>query len=151
MKRPLVDPEKKRQPRSNVFGQWRFTPTNINTWLLTYDTNFWKSKIDRFLRVTTGSKSALTLFGGKSRGRKPDHRMIAEQLVSEKPTWLEAQNRRVEIWTLIGGRDNHFLDCLVGCAALAHTAGCKLPSAKTSIRPDTPEGGRKRKKRRFTF
>lgn len=132
LKRPLVDPERKRERRSDLLGQWKFTRNQVGSQLLHYDTNLWKSRINGFLRVDKHSSSGLTLFGGREKGRDVDHRMFAEQLCAEKPAWLEGNNgRRIEVWTCPPSVDNHFLDTVVGNAVLANILGARLPFTNT--------------------
>jgi hypothetical protein len=134
LKRPLVDPEKKREKGADLVGQWKFTRNVVKSRLLNYDTNLWKSKVDSFCRTSKESSTALTLCGPKIGEKRIDHRMIAEQMVAEKPVWLEGNNgRRVEIWQCPPGKDNHFLDVVVGCNVLAHVKGAKLPMTTVDV------------------
>lgn len=129
-KNPLVDPQVKPKCRESVEGQWKFAPTKAKVFLLLYDTNFWKSKVNNMLRIPTGSAGSLNLH---KLGTGQNHRMIAEQLTAEKIDRVEANGRVVDEWSLLVGRDNHFLDCIVGSAVLAHTLGAKFP-VKTKSR-----------------
>ena len=150
LKKPLVDPEKKQEPKSNIVGQWRFTPTQLRNWLLTYDTNLWKSKVNSSLRIPMGNRGATTFFGARRDKRKPDHRMFSEQICAETSAWLESGTRKVEVWTVkIKSADNHFLDCLVGCHMLAHVNGARMPNP--TGRPTVPIKAPKRRKRRITI
>lgn len=158
LKRPLVDPEKKREKRSNLLGQWKFTRNTVGSQLLQYDTNLWKSRVNALLRVDKNSSSGFTIFGGKVRGRRVDHRMFADQCVAEKPAWLEGNNdRRIEVWTCPPGRDNHFFDCVIGCAVLAHTLGAKLPftlnevANQSNMNKQAKAKKRRRKRTRASF
>jgi hypothetical protein len=124
---PLVDPAVKPKARESVEGQWKFAPTKAKVFLMLYDTNYWKSKVNSGLRLPPGTAGSIHLHklgGGQS------HRMLAEQLTAERPDRVEANGRTVDEWSLIPGRDNHFLDCLTGAAVLAHAAGAKFPSRR---------------------
>ena len=52
--------------------------------------------------------------------------MLAEHWSAEVSTPTQGNGRRVDVWKLIPGRDNHFLDAIVGCMAAASTLGCEL-------------------------
>ena len=126
--KPLVDPEAKRKKFESVHGQYKTTRTKLGTPLLQYDTNFWKTKISNFLRVTPGNPGSLTV----CQEVRSKLRVIAEQLTAERATRVETKKRSIDQWKLIPGRDNHFLDCVVGCAVLAHRNGAKLPAQKAT-------------------
>lgn len=88
------------------------------------DTNFWKSCMLARLNTSIGDKGALTLFG-----RDPEaHRMFADHLTSEHPIQTAAKGRTVDEWKVNGpGVDNHWWDCLVGCAVGASMLGARVP------------------------
>jgi hypothetical protein len=89
------------------------------------DTNYWKSFVHARLAVPMGDPGCLSLFA-------PDvaaggHKMLAEHLTAEYRVQTEGRGRRVDEWKLRApGRDNHWLDCLVGCAVAASMQGCVL-------------------------
>ncbi len=125
--RPLVDPEAKRKGLESVLGQWRVTRTKLRTPLLQYDTNFWKTKLSNFLRVTPGAPSSMTVFQ-TDEGKL---RVLAENLTSEIATQVKTKRRTSDQWKVIPGRDNHHLDNGVGCLVLAHKLGARLPTDRT--------------------
>jgi hypothetical protein len=79
------------------------------------------------LAVPPGDDGCLT-----PTGRKPTrHIMFAEHLTAESPTMVTANGRTVGEWSMRPGRsDNHWLDCMVGCAVAASMLGASLPGAK---------------------
>jgi len=100
-----------------------------------FEANSWKSFVHARLATLSGDKSALSLFG-----RKPEqHRLFAEHACPPKPgrrrvadaeTYVvtTGQGRTVHEWRPKPSRpDNHWLDCLVGCAVAASMAGVKAP------------------------
>jgi hypothetical protein len=93
------------------------------------DTNYWKSFIHARLSVAMGDPGCLSLFG-----RRPgEHQLIAEHLTTEYHVRTEARGRVVDEWKLrAGGQDNHWLDCLVGCAVAASIQGAALPATEFS-------------------
>lgn len=93
-----------------------------------YDTNFFKSFFRERLLTTPGDPGSFTVFGSD----EEQHRMLAEQLTSETSEPTSGRGRRVDIWSLIPGRENHLLDCAVGCMVAASERGCLL------LKPEAP-------------
>lgn len=89
-----------------------------------YDTNFWKS----FFRTRLRDGGAFGVFGDSRNIER--HRMLAEQLSAETSVATSGRGRVVDVWTCKPGRDNHFLDCVVGCFVCASMRGCNALSAK---------------------
>jgi hypothetical protein len=89
-----------------------------------YDTNFWKSFIHARLAVAIGDKGCLSFYG-----RTPlHHRLIAEHLTAEYRVKTAGRGRTVDEWKIRPQRnDNHFLDCLAGCAVCGSMLGATLP------------------------
>jgi len=89
-----------------------------------YDTNYWKSFVHARLATPLGDKGCLSIFG-----RKPEqHRLLADHLTSEYRVQTQGRGRTVDEWRLRSdGVDNHWLDCLVGCAVAASMLGAALP------------------------
>lgn len=89
-----------------------------------FDANYWKSFIHSRLAVAMGDKGCLSLFG-----RDPEaHRLLAEHLTSEYRVKTEGRGRVVDEWKLRPETsENHWLDCLVGCAVAASIQGAVLP------------------------
>ncbi len=88
------------------------------------DTNYWKSFVQERLGVAMGDRGCLSLYG-----RKPEaHQLLSEHLTAEYRVRTEARGRVVDEWKLrAGAPDNHWLDCLVGCAVAASILGAELP------------------------
>ncbi|MBL0920916.1 MAG: phage terminase large subunit family protein [Phycisphaerales bacterium] len=101
-----------------------------------YDTNWWKTFIHARLSVAMGDPGCLSLFG--TNDQTSHHRVFATHLRSEHRTRTEGRGRSVDEWKLrADGVDNHWLDCLVGCAVGASMQGVtvlgdvtKAPAAK---------------------
>lgn len=118
---------------------WRYPPRSRGRSVrhLIFDTNWWKSFLHARLATAKGDPGSLTLFGA-SKADIIGHRMFAEQLTAEKPVRVEAKGQVVDEWQIKSvGRDNHFLDCAVGCAVAASMEGVSLPTT----------GGEARRKR----
>jgi len=86
-----------------------------------FDANFWKTFLHARLATLAGDKGSLSLFG-----KKPEqHRLFAEH-VADTETYVvtEGQGRTVHEWRVKPSKpDNHWFDCLVGCAAAASMVG----------------------------
>lgn len=89
-----------------------------------YDTNYWKSFVHARLAVPTGDKGSLTLYG-----RIPGvHQLLAEHLTAEYRVKTQGRGRTVDEWKLKPQRsDNHWLDCIAGCAVCGSMLGAALP------------------------
>ena len=88
------------------------------------DTNYWKSFLHSRLAMAPGDRGSLTLFGDNAGA----HRLIADHVAGAE-AWVrtEGHGRVVQEWKLRPSRpDNHWLDCLVGCAVAASMVGVKL-------------------------
>ena len=81
------------------------------------DTNYWKSFVHARLATTPGDRGALTLYGTK----RTNHTLFAQHVAgSETSVLTHGHGRDVREWRLKPLRpDNHWLDCLVGCAVAA--------------------------------
>ena len=96
---------------------------------VTFDTNFWKSFVHARLNTAMGDKGCLSLFG-----TKPDeHRMFADHVCAEHRIPVEARGRKVDEWKhRLSHADNHWWDCLVGCAVAASMQGVALPETQAA-------------------
>lgn len=87
------------------------------------DTNYWKSFVQARLATPMGDKGCLSLYGHEP----TEHIMLSEQLSAEYFVPVTAKERVVNEWKMKPGvSDNHFLDCLVGCAVAASMLGASL-------------------------
>ena len=89
-----------------------------------FDTNFWKSFIHARLAVPMGDRGCLSFYG-----RHPAlHQLIAEHLTAEYRVKTTGRGRTVDEWKLRPERsDNHWLDCLAGCAVCGSMLGATMP------------------------
>ncbi len=119
-----------------------------------FDTNYWKSFVHARLAVPMGDPGCLSLFGrigGSSSRTATNHQLLAEHLTSEYRVKTQGRGRTVDEWKLrVDGLDNHWLDCLVGCAVAASMQGAVLygtdvqPAPRRRIRLSDLQGGRRR-------
>lgn len=122
--RPMTDYKKKRGERLGF--NW-FMPAIAGKRAIrhvVFDTNFWKSFIHSRLGVAMGDAGNLSLYGRNAL----HHQIFAEHLTAEYRIKTEGLGRTVDEWKLRPERgDNHWLDCLAGCAVCASMLGSELP------------------------
>jgi hypothetical protein len=96
-----------------------------------YDTNFWKSFVQKRLQTAMGDRGCLSLWG-----REPErHLLYAEHMTAEYKVRTEGRGRVVDEWKMRPeSRDNHWWDGTVGCAVAASMCGCVLPGTD-NLRP----------------
>ncbi|MFN9604217.1 MAG: terminase gpA endonuclease subunit, partial [Planctomycetota bacterium] len=120
--------EYKRKPGDRVGHNWRIPNVHGKRAVrhVVYDTNFWKTFIHARLAVAMGDRGCLSLFG-----ETPEtHRLLAEHLSAEYRVRTEGRGRIVDEWKQRPDRgDNHWFDCVVGCAVAASMQGVALPGA----------------------
>lgn len=129
--------EYRRNPGDRVGLNWRIPAVQGRALRhVLFDTNWWKSFLFARLSVPIGQKGCLALFGAN-----PDaHRLLADHLTSEYRVTTSGRGRTVEEWKLRPERpDNHWLDCLVGCAVGASMQGCAFDAGAVAGVPATPK------------
>lgn len=134
---PFNEYKKKAGDRVSPF-HWRIPSLGRGSKLARFilsDVNWWKSFMRSRLRTTVGDAGALTIFAGKPER----HRMFAEHCCSEYSTRTEGRGRVVDEWKVRPGKtENHWWDCLVGCAIAASEQGVAIAETGTgSRRPAT--------------
>jgi phage terminase large subunit GpA-like protein len=124
--------EYKRKRGDRIGHHWRIPNTQGRRQVrhVLIDTNYWKSFLYARLAVAMGDPGCLSLFG-----RRPAaHQLLAEHVTAEYRVRTEARGRVVDEWKLrAGGPDNHWLDCLVGCAVAASIQGAALPGVADGL------------------
>jgi hypothetical protein len=122
--------EYKRRPGDRIGHNWRIPNVHGKRAVrhIVFDTNYWKSFVHARFAVAMGDRSCLTLFGDH-----PDlHRLLAEHLTSEYRVRTEGRGRSVDEWKMRPERgDNHWFDCLVGCAVGASMQGAVLAGTQS--------------------
>lgn len=111
---------------------WRISPSPGRAIRhVVIDTYYWKSVLAQRLNLPQGDRGSIALFGAQARV----HELLCRHLSSERAEMVEARGRRVEEWDLPDKqRDNHWWDCLVGCAVGASIQGARA-SGQPAIRP----------------
>lgn len=111
---------------------WKKTVGRTNRVIPYYeiDTNWWKTFIANRIFTGVGDTGSLTIPGGMD-GRD-DNRLLVSHLTSESRTRMtkESTGRQVDEWKAKPSNpDNHWFDCLVGCAVAASVQNCTLPNS----------------------
>lgn len=116
---------------------WRVPFVRGTQRMIRIDTNYWKSFIQNRLTVPIGAAGSISLFGNHPRA----HISLSKHLTSEKSTRTEGHGRTVYQWEQKPNTDNHWLDCLVGCAVAASFDGVVLESVamKRVVKTFNPE------------
>jgi hypothetical protein len=116
----------KRKPGERVGLHWRIPNVQGKRSVrhVVIDTNYWKSFAHARLLVPMGDPGCLSLF---QPGDGFDHQLLGEHLTAEYRVKTEARGRAVDEWKAKPGNpDNHWLDCLVGCAVAGSIQGAVL-------------------------
>jgi len=117
--------EYKRKPGDRIGHNWRMPNVKGKRAVrhVIYDTNYWKSFIQARLLVSMGDRGCLSLFGDSPE----HHRLFAEHLTAEYRVKTEGRGRTVDEWKIRPERsDNHWFDCIVGCAVAGSIQGVSL-------------------------
>lgn len=114
-------------PTRTPISGWKLPPgarRGLN-WILSkhviFDPNFWKTFVFQRFAVDEPMPGCLTLCADAGK-----HQLLIDHLTSETPDEVTAGGRTSDIWTLTPGRENHFLDCIVGNAVAASVQGVAL-------------------------
>ena len=117
--------EYKRKRGDRVGHHWRIPNTTGKRQVrhVLMDINYWKTFCHVRLAVAMGDPGSLSSFGREAKV----HRMLADHLTAEYRIKTMARDRIVDEWKLRATRpDNHWLDCLVGCAVAGSIQGATL-------------------------
>lgn len=134
---PLTDRKTKPKPGERLGTNWFLPlPAKRAKQHALFDANWWKSFVAARCQVPAGGRGRLELFG-----KPADHRLFADHLTAERGELVthEKSGRQVVEWRMRGvGRDNHWLDCVVGCAVGASILGAAVPELP-GTRPVRPQ------------
>ncbi|MBI1373648.1 MAG: hypothetical protein GC159_13040 [Phycisphaera sp.] len=124
---PFSDYKPKKGDRAGL--HWRVPnvhgPRNRAVRHVLIDTNYWKSFVHARLAVPMGDPGCLSLFVPDASAGA--HRLVSEHLTAEYRVRTEGRGRQLDEWKLRKpGLDNHWLDCIVGCAVAASMQGSVL-------------------------
>ncbi|MGI4815807.1 MAG: terminase gpA endonuclease subunit [Janthinobacterium lividum] len=104
---------------------------------LFFDANLWKTFLAERIKAAKGLQASLTVFAGS----RTAHKMFADHLTSEWSQPVTAAGRTIAKWDRYPNRENHFLDCVIGCMVAASEQGAAFIGHQ-------PQSGQKASKRR---
>lgn len=108
---------------------------------VTFDSNYWKSFVYARLAVPMGDAGCLSLFGNNPE----QHRLFADHVTAEYPVRTKGRGRELDEWKQKpNAPDNHWFDCLVGCAVAASMQGASLGAARNAGTSNQHAGSRMR-------
>jgi hypothetical protein len=117
-----------RKEKKDVFGpDWTIPwDRGDHPWRhVVFDANVWKNHVAEFLMADADGAASLALHHPE---QQYDHRLLVDHFVSETREPKIGPFRTVDIWDLPSNRpDNHWFDCLVGCAVAASICGIRIP------------------------
>jgi hypothetical protein len=129
--------EYKCQRGDRMGHHWRI-PGNTGTRAVRHvmiDTNYWKTFVHARLGILMGDPGCLSIFGHESKR----HRLLAEHLTAEYRVRTMAYARTVDEWKhRVSRPDNHWLDCLGGCAVGASIQGAELATFQSKQNVSRP-------------
>lgn len=112
------------KPGTREGAWWRIAPPVAGDRWVTIDTNQVKSFVLSRLLLPLATPGGLDLFGVDPR----EHSLFADHCVSEAPEPVSTRDITIDVWKwLLPHSDNHYWDCLCGCAVGASILGCRLP------------------------
>jgi len=100
--------------------------------LVRFDTNHWKSRVAGMLTRPMGTPCGITLPGD----RPIDNELLALHLSSESPTPTTARGVTLDTWKRRPNCENHWFDCLVGCAVAASMEGATPLARIGGVQPE---------------
>jgi hypothetical protein len=128
--------EYRKKPGEQVGHHWRIPSVKGKRQVrhVLSDINYWKSFVHQRLGVAMGDGGCMSLFGRDAK----KHELLADHLTSEYRTKVIAKGQTIDEWKLrAGSPDNHWFDCMVGCAVAASILGVALKgTAENYVRPE---------------
>ncbi len=119
----------------DIGTQWRIAKAKDSPVRhILFDSNYWKSFVHSRLAAEPNTTGSLTLY----KATPAIHKTFASHLRAESPVRTTGRGREVDEWKLRPDRpDNHWLDCLVGCAVAASVAGCSQNRSAIKVTTET--------------
>jgi hypothetical protein len=139
--KPFSEYQRKRGDRVGL--HWRVPNTTGRRQVrhVLIDVNYWKTFVHARLAVAMGDPGCLSLFGRDDK----IHRLLADHLTAEYRVQTEGRGRTVDEWKWRPDRpDNHWFDCLVGCAVAASIQGGRVAATEPAAQPKTTRNKRSR-------
>jgi hypothetical protein len=132
-----------RKPGERSGRDWRLSPASGPSGrLLTFDPNAWKSFVLDRLKTPFAARGCLSLFGADSGA----HTMFADHCTSEYFVASVTRGATRTTWAKRPDRiDNHWWDCLVGCAVAASEQGLRWTADEAATASHNQPSGNHKK------
>lgn len=129
--KPMTDYQRK--PGEKFGWNWIIAKNRSGVRYIRFDANHWKSFAQSRILTALGDSGCFSLYGRKGE----DHELLADHVTAEAPTPVTANGRTVHEWSMKAGKaDNHWFDCLVGCAVAASVLGVTLKESESASKPE---------------
>lgn len=161
--RAMIKPSKGKaiDAASKPMNQYRVDPGDVvgDNWridaktagkgrFVSFDTSPWKTAIAERILTAPGATSSFYLPGSSLR----EHPLLTTHLLSEFRAASWGQGRRVEKWSpRPDRRENHWWDCVIGCAVAASVSGLTFSAAAAAGDNREPDTEKKRRATREDF
>ena len=119
---------------------WRIPPPEGGVRYVLMDGDFWKEFLAKAFALPIGSPGAWTIC---ETPEDPALQLFADHLCVEIRKWQQLGDCGKWHFTNPPGGDNHWWDCLVGCAVALSMLGVAVPGAGQRPRKGTRTTGRK--------
>jgi hypothetical protein len=107
--------------------------------MVQFDPDAWKTFVWERMGEPMGGRSPLSLFGDPEEPRPADHALFAEHCACEYGEPKPTTRGTFDKWAKLPGRsDNHYFDCLVGCAVAAGVSGLTWSASGATPIPKKP-------------
>ncbi len=129
--------EWKARPGERKGYHWRETAGEIGrTRMIQFDPDIWKTYIHTAMTTPPGGVTGITLFNPGS----GSHEMFASHLWAETSEATPIRGAIIDKWSIrVHKPDNHFFDCLTGCAVGAATTGLQFTATPSGIPEKKPK------------
>lgn len=137
----------RRHAKGRIGEEWHIPPLSRGRVIqhVLIDAGRRKSFLQRRLATPLGDPGSLTFF----KEQPYTHRLIAEHLTAETGTRVSGPYGEMIAWTVTPNRDNHWLDCLAGCATAESICGGQLNAGNLVLTQTGPPAARKRRTVKF--
>lgn len=126
----IISAGSKLRPGERRGFHWVSRSDSSGTRQVLADVSFWKGQVMQGLGTAPGDPGGVTLY----RAKPYEHRMLSEHLTAEECVRKRVKDVEIEVWDCKSQRDNHLLDCLVGCAVGASMLGIKRNDVLIPVR-----------------
>ena len=126
-KAPMSSWKKPAGDKKGIHWHIRAAKTGVRNFVS--DVNFWKSFVKKHFLIPIGQSGSLSVFNVDD---LRELETFATQIKSEvgKMATDDSTGRKVEVWTLLPGMDNEWLDTTAGAMALLSYCGCECLGAE---------------------